>query len=148
MTAFSFYLKPGMRDPAAGTVTIADTFAYGAALFGPLWFLNAEAVVLAVLDAGSCALIYLVAREFGLTIIEVLVIGFFYRLGVGFEARNLLRLGLEWRGYRLSAIILARSIEEAELRYFSAREKPQPDAGTPASFDVSALASRLGPRAS
>ena len=81
-----------------------------------------------------------------LAMAELLILGFILRLAIGFEARNWLRLGLEWRGYRLDAVVMADDIEAAEARYFATPERPQKESASAGGIALDALATRLGRR--
>lgn len=146
MTAFTFYRNPKSRHSIANAVAIPEGFAWGGCLLGPLWFLNAAAPLAAVLDVLLSAALLYADRHFELSIAELVILGLLLRLSIGFEARNLLRLDLEIRGYRLDAVVMAETIEAAEARYFSTSEKPQRTAGASGGLALGALASRLDRR--
>jgi hypothetical protein len=147
LTAFTFYRNPKARQSSVNAIAIPEGFAFGGFLLGPLWFLNCGAPLIAALDVLLSAAVLYSDRIVDLTVPELLILGLLLRLCIGFEARNLLRLSLEWRGYRLDGVVMATDIEAAEARYFSAPEKPQRDSGPAGGAALDALAQRLGRRA-
>ena len=124
VTAYTVYEPPNppsdRLDRAESLVFIKDGFSWGAALFGPLWFL-AKRLWLA-------ALLYVVLTlvvTFGLY-----AIGFSGRalnwmlmavaLIAGFEAPSVQRWTLERRGWSFIGPVVGRSYGECERRFFDA----------------------------
>ncbi len=147
MIAVTFYRNPKNGDPVAGIKAVREGFALGAFFLGPLWFLNAAAPIIAGLDLGVMALVFGLARGLALSTAVLALAWLFLRLIIAFEARNLLRLGLEWRGWRFDKVIVAASLDEAEARYFSRRlaaghVAPAAAPGGPP-LDLGALAARI-----
>jgi hypothetical protein len=104
--------RDGAQAPGAAEAArlIGDGFNWWALLFGPLWLLWHRlwrwlVIVVAVL-AVAAALSPLVEALASLAV----------SLLLGLEGHNLLRAGLERRGWREAAVIVARDRDEAEMR--------------------------------
>jgi hypothetical protein len=111
MKTWTAHMKPG-RDP----VLVKEGFAWGAFLFGPLWFAASRAWVLALLYAALVVLFFVFMPNRGgvviLTGVAVLA---------GLLGRDLVRWSLEHRGYTLAHVLAARDEDGALARLLTYR---------------------------
>ncbi|MBC7800358.1 MAG: DUF2628 domain-containing protein [Gemmatimonadaceae bacterium] len=102
--------------PDRAPVLLQEGWSWGAALFGPLWFLAFRAWVPAALFAGAIAVVQLLVPP-----------GAGFAIGLGFVVlaglmgRDVLRWSLEQRGYVLEHVLAARDEEGALARLLHAR---------------------------
>jgi hypothetical protein len=126
MAGYVVYTRPGRK--LDDVILVRDGFAWGAFVFSVVWCLwhrmwLAAAAVLFVLG-----MIGLAARLWGLGETAESVATLAAGLILGFEASEIRRLSLLQRGYREAGVIAARSIDEAEIRYFASAQFGEPPA--------------------
>ncbi len=122
MKSFTAHLKPG-HEP----VLLVDAFAWGAFLFGPLWFAAHRAWVLAALDL---LLVLVVAVLLPAPAGPVVQLGI--ALLAGLLGRDGVRWGLERDGYTMAHVLAARDADAALGRLLTYR--PEIAAGMAASL--------------
>lgn len=117
---FTAQLKPG-ADPAE-TALVDDRWRWGAAAFPLLWALWSRHWVAAVVILIVMGVNARLALAGGAAAALAFDLGL--RLAVGFEGGALARLDRRLRGWRLLGVVPARSLAEAEARWFGARAAP------------------------
>ena len=104
------------RPPWPGSVVVLpEGFCWWAFLFGPLWFLFhglwVSAILLALLHMAFAA----AAEHFGVPAVFSATASLTLSVLVGFNARDWWRLMLTRQGFGFEPVVLARSLEQAEL---------------------------------
>ena len=111
MTSWTAHTKPG-RDP----VLVKEGFAWGALLFGPLWFIANRAWIPAMLQGALLVVVAaLVPARYGAVLELTLAVL------AGLLGRDLVRWGLDRRGYTLAHVLAARDEEGALARLLTFR---------------------------
>lgn len=134
MASYSVLIK----EAPANILLVREGFTWPALMFGPFWFAFRRAWLGAILWCGGVALI--VSAGIVLDVAPELYMGavfaFMYLMALeapGFRQRSLMR-----RSYRMSDVVEARNLNEAEIRFFARQ--------TPASARPAEFALRPGPR--
>jgi Protein of unknown function (DUF2628) len=100
----------------AAPVLVREGFSWGALLFGPLWLAVHRAWIAAVLALAAIVLIVVLAKEGTaaalLTALMVLL---------GFSGHDLRRWSLDYRGYLLAQVVVARDELDALGRLLDRR---------------------------
>ncbi len=113
-------------DRAGELVFLKDGFSWGAALFGPLYFLvrGHWLGLAAYLAVATVLLLSLAALGLAVqwTSIAVLALNIYF----GFESANLERAWLEWRGWSEIGTVVGRNQSECERRFFETWLEEQP----------------------
>lgn len=104
------------EKPHAASRLVREGFSLGAAVFGPFWLAAHRAWVPAAI-----ALLLEVLIAFLPTPRASLILFLGFAALLGFSGRDLVRWSLARRGYAQTAVVAARSEEEAESRLFTAR---------------------------
>ncbi|HWJ17412.1 MAG TPA: DUF2628 domain-containing protein [Geobacterales bacterium] len=114
--------RPGqtIEARADSIVFVKEGFTIWGFLFGPLWLLYnrlwlAFILTLVVMAGLAAALIELELRNQAPAIVDLLA-----SLIIGFEGNNILRWGLQRKGYALLGSVVGRSRLECERRFFDA----------------------------
>jgi hypothetical protein len=124
-------LAPAARGDEArpdpfGTVFVKDGFCWPALFIPLLWLIYRRMWLVLVLYLAAAAALTLAFRgtggdgDFGGLILLALHVLF------ALEANNLRRWTLERNGYRMVGLAEGRNLEEAEVRFFSRAEAPDP----------------------
>ncbi|MEM7694867.1 MAG: DUF2628 domain-containing protein [Pseudomonadota bacterium] len=104
------------------TIIVRDGFSWRALVFGPLWLIAHGMVVVLlgylVVMAGAAFGALSLGEQAVAPIMLVMAVWF------GFEARSLHRWALARRGFRLMAMIEAKTRLDAERRYFDEAMRP------------------------
>ncbi len=111
MRVWTAHLRAG-----ASPVLVREGWSWGALFFGPIWFASNRAWIPAALDLA--ALVLVGASTDGpvrVALIAALVVG------QGLFGRDLLRWSLDFRGYTLAHVLVARDGEGALARLLQRR---------------------------
>ncbi len=124
MAFYSVHKRDGA--PAEEAIFVPEGFSKGAFLLTVLWALwhrmwLAAAVLLAVTGAIAVA-----GNLLSLSEGAVAIAGLAVNVIFGFEARDLQIRSLIAQGYRQVGFSHGKNLEEAEIRYFHNRSRPQP----------------------
>lgn len=104
------------RPPYPGSaVVLPEGFCWWALLFGPLWFLFHGLWVSAILLFLVHAVIAAAVGYFAVPEAFAAAISAALSVLVGFNARDWWRLMLNRQGFSFEPVVLARSVEQAEL---------------------------------
>jgi hypothetical protein len=100
----------------APPVLVREGWSWGALFFGPLWFASHRAWIPAALDLAALVLAGAVAGgPVRVAVVAALVVG------QGLFGRDLLRWSLDFRGYTLAHVLVARDGEAALARLLHRR---------------------------
>jgi hypothetical protein len=120
MTIYTVHL-PQTGDRVADAeraVFIPDAFSWGAFLLGPLWLLGNRVWLAFLLWCGIVAALVAVsmnaAAMSSLGGLAALLVALFF----GWEGRHFLRMKFDGRGYRLTDVVSARNLRDAEQSFF------------------------------
>lgn len=97
---------------------VPETFATGAFLLAGLWLLGRRLWLAAFLFVLAWAVIFYLSTRFGLHPTALGLIYWSISLFLGIEGNNLIVRKLARQGWRLADVVEARSLAEAERRYF------------------------------
>lgn len=126
MAVWTIWEHGKFDDPAAEARFVRDAFSWWALLLGPLWpILNGMwlvALAAVAVEVGLGLLAAALTAPFVVVALYV-VVGLWF----AFEARALRRWSLSRRGWRMTAVVEAKTFREAERRYFAGRAELPPD---------------------
>ena len=111
MRSYTVHYPPGR----CGMVVLPEGFSWWALLFGPFWFLFhglwASAILLVLVHMAFAG----AGQHFGIAEPVSGAVSLAVSVLVGFNARDWWRLMLSRQGYSFEPVVLARSLEQAEL---------------------------------
>ena len=123
MAVFAVFEHPDQGPERA--VFVKEGFAAAALIFTVPWALWHRMWIVAALLAAAFALLYLAVQVFALSGINAALLDLAVSLLFAFEARNLWAASLRRAGYREQALVMASSLEEAELKHAFETHKPR-----------------------
>jgi O-antigen ligase len=109
---WTVHLRPG-----TGPLLVPEAFAWGAALFGPLWLLFHRAWIPAVLTLCAQAAITAVAATGAAGAVAGLALAWL----LGLFGQDLRRWSLARRGFVLSHVVAAATADAATMRLYTQR---------------------------
>lgn len=129
MRVWTVHLPPEAPGPARSggvrpAVLLREGFAWGAALFGPLWLLRHRLWLEAVTWLGLVLLLAGLAPAWA-----ILPAGLALQFLLGATAQDLRAAALRRRGYALAEIVAARDPDQALVRLLGARPELAPTLG-------------------
>lgn len=124
----SYTVHPGVSGAREDVVFVADSWSWPALAFGPLWLvwhrqwlgLAGYLVIVALITGAGLAL--------GLHPTAASALSLLLNAGLALEGHQIRRWRLESAGHPARAVVSARSLEDAETRYFSALPARLPEA--------------------
>lgn len=108
----------GERETIERARVIPDGFSWGAFLFTGLWLLGQRLWLATLLFALIWGAIFYVHSRFGFHPSALSLIYWAIALFLGIEGRNFIVRKLTRKGWHLSDVVEARTLAEAERRYF------------------------------
>lgn len=108
----------GVRDGIEQARVIPDAFSWGAFLLTGLWLLGRRLWLATLLFALFWGAVWFVHRRLGIHDGALTLLYWTVALFLGFEGRNLLVRKLTRQGWQLADVVEARSLDEAERRWF------------------------------
>lgn len=123
MTVFNVFERPGQGPDTA--VLVPEGFSSRAFLFSFLWALWHRMWIVAAILVALLAALALAVSYLGLPPLAASGLDLGIALIFGHEANNLRCLGLRWAGYDEASVIVADSLEAAELEHAFAHVSPQ-----------------------
>lgn len=127
----SYTVHLGDQDRIEDAQFVPDRWAWLGLAFGPLWLAYHRLWI----SAALCVILFVAISAFGISqgmnpgaasMLSTLL-----NVAIGFEGNSLRRWRLERKGERVVAVIAARSVEEAETRFFSLYGGHKPAAPLP-----------------
>jgi hypothetical protein len=100
-------------------VLVKEGFSWPAFFFTLLWALWHRLWLFAVLIAASGVALGLAVEYFQLGPVLETALGLAWSVLIGFEANDLRRRALAWRGFALTDVVMGRSLAAAEHRFFT-----------------------------
>ncbi|MDX3807715.1 DUF2628 domain-containing protein [Bosea thiooxidans] len=108
----------GERETIERARVIPDGFSWGAFLFHGLWLLGQRLWLATLLFALVWGAILFVHSRFGFHTSALSLLYWTIALFLGIEGRNLIVRKLSRKGWQLADVVEARTLAEAERRYF------------------------------
>ncbi|CAM5773642.1 DUF2628 domain-containing protein [Bosea minatitlanensis] len=108
----------GGREAIERARVIPDGFSWGAFLFHGLWLLGQRLWLATLLLALIWGAVIVVHSRFGFHLSALSLIYWAIALFLGIEGRNLVVRKLARKGWQLADVVEARTLAEAERRYF------------------------------
>jgi hypothetical protein len=108
----------GARDEIEQARLLPETFTWSAFFLGGLWLLGNRLWLATLVYALLWGALFYAGSQFGLTRGAMLIAHWTIALFLGLEGQNLIARKLARQGWRLSDVVEARGLPEAERRYF------------------------------
>ncbi len=108
----------GARDEIERARLLPETFTWPAFIFGGLWLLGQRLWLATLIYALVWAALLYAGSRLGLVTGAVMISHWTIALFLGLEGQNLIARKLARQGWRLSDVVEARDLPEAERRYF------------------------------
>ncbi len=132
MAFYTVMTPPAAEGGARGVIeqarVIPDSFSWGAFLLSGLWLLGKRLWLATLLFIVAWAAIYYVHSRFGFHSSALSLIYWAIALFLGIEGRDLVVRKLTRQGWQLADVVEARSLAEAERRYFERALADEPPA--------------------
>ncbi len=128
MRVYTYYMIPG-RTALSDAVAVREGFSWGATLFGFVWALYHRLWLEAVLFAAvQAVLVYMGLMLTGVPLEAGAAFIALFMVFTGCNANDFRRDKLERKGHVLAGIAVARSLAEADRRFFerAAVQEPAP----------------------
>lgn len=124
----SYTVHPGASETREDVVFVPDSWSWPALAFGPLWLAFHRQWLGLAGYLMLFALITGVGLALGLHPTAASALSLLLNAGLALEGHQIRRWRLERAGRPARAVVSARSLEDAEARYFSALPVRQPEA--------------------
>ena len=118
MRIYTVHEAPLIQGGPEAAALIPESFSFGGFFFGPFWLLAQGAWRWALLLLLALVGLLVAAGLAGFDEAASAAALLGYALLCGASSHDWRRAALERRGYRISGVIAAPSLDEAELRYF------------------------------